>query len=102
MPKNRNLLKNNLVICKKTVSNETVFLLKMVRAMGIEPTSQAWEARVLPLNDARINADRYLAIDSNIVKTSEKTCLFFYYFAECEKKTCFIECFAHNGAVVRV
>lgn len=80
MPKNRNLLKNNLVICKKAVSNETAFLLKMVRAMGIEPTSQAWEARVLPLNDARINADRYLAIDSNIVKTSEKTCLFFLLF----------------------
>lgn len=70
--------------------------------MGIEPTSQAWEARVLPLNDARINADRYLAIDANIVKTSEKTCLFFYYFAECEKKTCFIGCLTHNGSVVRV
>ena len=27
---------------------------KLVRAMGIEPTSQAWEARVLPLNDARM------------------------------------------------
>ena len=26
---------------------------RLVRAMGIEPTSQAWEARVLPLNDAR-------------------------------------------------
>lgn len=25
----------------------------MVRARGIEPLSQAWEARVLPLNDAR-------------------------------------------------
>lgn len=23
--------------------------------MGIEPTSQAWEARVLPLNDTRMN-----------------------------------------------
>lgn len=70
--------------------------------MGIEPTSQAWEARVLPLNDARINADRYLAIDSNIVKTSEKNVSVFYYFAECEKKTCFIGSLAHNGAVVRV
>lgn len=48
--------------------------------MGIEPTSQAWEARVLPLNDARINADRYLAIDANIVKTSEKNVSVFLLF----------------------
>ncbi len=33
---------------------------KLVRAMGIEPTSQAWEARVLPLNDARIRGERIL------------------------------------------
>ena len=26
----------------------------MVRAMGIEPMSQAWEARILPLNYARV------------------------------------------------
>lgn len=33
----------------------------MVRAMGIEPTSHAWEAHVLPLNDARkeISANIY-------------------------------------------
>ena len=28
----------------------------MERAMGIEPTAQAWEAWVLPLYDARLNA----------------------------------------------
>lgn len=27
---------------------------KMERAMGIEPTALAWEARVLPLYDARM------------------------------------------------
>lgn len=27
----------------------------MERAMGIEPTSRAWEARILPMNYARIN-----------------------------------------------
>lgn len=31
--------------------------VQMVRVQGIEPWSQAWEARVLPLNDTRrINA----------------------------------------------
>lgn len=29
-------------------------LNKLERAMGIEPTLFAWEARVLPLNDARV------------------------------------------------
>ena len=29
----------------------------MERAMGIEPTALAWEARVLPLYDARINGE---------------------------------------------
>jgi hypothetical protein len=28
-------------------------IINMERAMGIEPTYQAWEARVLPLNYAR-------------------------------------------------
>lgn len=28
---------------------------EMVRATGIEPVSQTWEAHVLPLNDARIS-----------------------------------------------
>lgn len=37
--------------------------------MGIEPTSHAWEARVLPLNDARIqNAGKTLAEEGVCVK----------------------------------
>ena len=28
--------------------------MKGLRATGIEPVSHAWEARVLPLNDARV------------------------------------------------
>jgi hypothetical protein len=31
--------------------------LEMERAMGIEPTAQAWEAWVLPLYDARYPSD---------------------------------------------
>ena len=29
--------------------------------MGIEPTFEAWEASVLPLNDTRIAVDNFLA-----------------------------------------
>jgi hypothetical protein len=32
----------------------------MERAMGIEPTSEAWEASILPLYDARSSAARRL------------------------------------------
>jgi hypothetical protein len=32
-------------------------LIKLERAMGIEPTAQAWEAWVLPLYDARAGFD---------------------------------------------
>ena len=31
----------------------------MERAMGIEPTALAWEARVLPLYDARVRVQLY-------------------------------------------
>jgi hypothetical protein len=42
------------------------------RAMGIEPTALAWEARVLPLYDARINSNSTwdtcnIQIDSAVV-----------------------------------
>lgn len=37
------------ITCGETIVDEE----KMERAMGIEPTYQAWEARVLPLNYAR-------------------------------------------------
>ena len=29
----------------------------LIRATGIEPVSHAWEARVLPLNDARLTGE---------------------------------------------
>ena len=32
----------------------TVLSFYMERAMGIEPTSRAWEARILPMNYARV------------------------------------------------
>ena len=32
---------------------------KVERAMGIEPTALAWEARVLPLYDARVRVQLY-------------------------------------------
>ena len=32
----------------------TVIFLYMERAKGIEPSSQAWEARILPMNYARM------------------------------------------------
>ena len=35
----------------------------MERAMGIEPTALAWEARVLPLYDARAPADSSAGFD---------------------------------------
>ena len=38
---------------KKAPSFLTVLSAHMERAMGIEPTSRAWEARILPMNYAR-------------------------------------------------
>ena len=35
------------------------FKQNMERAMGIEPTALAWEARVLPLYDARVGGNFY-------------------------------------------
>ena len=35
------------------------YFLRMERVMGIEPTSQAWEARILPLYYTRENRIRY-------------------------------------------
>ena len=41
------------------MTNIPVFLgkMKMERVMGIEPTSRAWEAHVLPLYDTRWNSE---------------------------------------------
>ena len=33
----------------------------MERVKGIEPSSQAWEARILPLNHTRFRSSAYLA-----------------------------------------
>ena len=41
----------------------TALNLRMERAMGIEPTSVAWEAAILPMNYARERYARYCIID---------------------------------------
>ena len=38
---------------KKAPSLLMLLCSRMERAMGIEPTSRAWEARILPMNYAR-------------------------------------------------
>ena len=43
-----------------------------IRATGIEPVSHAWEARVLPLNDARMWCAQILAPECESVKQKEK------------------------------
>jgi hypothetical protein len=35
----------------------SISLEKMERVKGIEPSSQAWEARILPLNHTRLRSD---------------------------------------------
>ena len=40
-----------------------------VRATGIEPVSHAWEARVLPLNDARVAVARSIMCGGGGVKS---------------------------------
>ena len=40
----------------------------MERVKGIEPSSQAWEARVLPLNYTRVEHESYSG-DGQILKT---------------------------------
>jgi hypothetical protein len=41
----------------RLISCDQVSRSKVERAMGIEPTAQAWEAWVLPLYDARLASD---------------------------------------------
>ena len=41
----------------------TALNLRMERAMGVEPTSKAWEAFILPMNYARERYARYCIID---------------------------------------
>ena len=44
---------NNWETVAKKISALMAEKMKGLRATGIEPVSHAWEARVLPLNDAR-------------------------------------------------
>ena len=45
---------NNWETVAKKISALMAEKMKGLRATGIEPVSHAWEARVLPLNDARV------------------------------------------------
>lgn len=66
----------------------TYGMKRLVRAMGIEPTSQAWEARVLPLNDARIIRGTCLPGEAGDVKAAEQRVSIFLNFMRTSKKTC--------------
>jgi hypothetical protein len=44
---------------------------RMERAMGIEPTAQAWEAWVLPLYDARSRQPNLVAADSSRLSSKQ-------------------------------
>ena len=41
------------IVKQKELPFLTALFFRMERAMGIEPTSRAWEARILPMNYAR-------------------------------------------------
>ncbi len=43
-----------VVLDKKRAAEATLLVFNMERAKGIEPSSQAWEARILPMNYARM------------------------------------------------
>ena len=47
------MIQNWMNAAKACVSGLIFFVEEMERVMGIEPTYQAWEARVLPLNYTR-------------------------------------------------
>ena len=54
-------------ICWENIRKElplvTALKLRMERAMGVEPTSKAWEAFILPMNYARGRYAKYCIID---------------------------------------
>lgn len=62
-----------------TVSNNRVYL---ERVKGIEPSSQAWEARILPMNYTRmvIIDKEYYTIFYKKKQDNNKFCLFFMAF----------------------
>lgn len=77
--KNDDFYKESVLACSRpfpiTCNEAIVDEEKMERAMGIEPTYQAWEARVLPLNYARrllFRRGRSLAMAGGDVKISNR------------------------------
>ena len=46
-------------------TTELLWINKMERVMGIEPTTSAWKAEVLPLNYTRLIVNDYGAVDGN-------------------------------------
>ncbi len=46
----------------------------MERVKGIEPSSQAWEARILPLNHTRVRWNLYLAERPRCCKSAIGQC----------------------------
>ena len=48
---------------KKELPRSTALIFGMERAMGVEPTSKAWEAFILPMNYARERYAKYCTID---------------------------------------
>lgn len=61
----------HMVCCVRKIYN-------MERAMGIEPTSQAWEARILPMYYARKspNQSNLIFVNQFIQKTIMKFAIF--------------------------
>ena len=59
---------NNWETVAKKISALMAEKMKGLRATGIEPVSHAWEARVLPLNDARMWCAQILAPEFESVK----------------------------------
>ncbi len=46
-------------------------LVMVERVMGIEPTSSAWEAEVLPLNNTRFAQNRIIILRQNLDNSPE-------------------------------
>ena len=74
-----------------------IIKLNLERAMGIEPTSQAWEARILPMYYARKspNQSNLIFVNQFIQKTIMKFAIFQWMFFQCSNKcqTAFLNCF---------
>jgi hypothetical protein len=62
-----NLLNSFAVATRLEIAVKLFDLLE--RAMGIEPTSEAWEASILPLYDARSGGDSAIIPKSALTRT---------------------------------